>query len=69
MVNIVSRKGLLSAWYQTITWTNADFLSNVPPGTNFEWNFSQNTNIFIQENIFENVINKNDGHFIQSSMC
>ena len=37
---------------QAITWTNAGLFLIGPLGTNFNWN----SDIFIQENAFENVV-------------
>ena len=34
----------------------------------FQWNFNRNSNIFIQENAFENVVGENGGHFVQGEM-
>ena len=50
--NIGSGNGLLLA----ITWTNADLLSIRNFRNKPQWNFYQNNMIFIQEDVFENVI-------------
>ena len=40
------------------------------PGNKFQWNFNQNTNIFIEENEFECVFCKLSGnHFVSLWMC
>ena len=53
---IGSDNGLAPGWRQAIIWTNAGILLNEPLGTNFQWNFNQNSNIFIEENTFENAV-------------
>ena len=54
---IVSDNGLSTDRCQAITWTNAGILLIGPLGTKLnEWNFNQNTNIFIHENAFENTV-------------
>ena len=54
---IVSDNGLSTDRCQAITWTNAGILLIGPWGTKLnEWNFNQNTNIFIHENAFENIV-------------
>ena len=51
---IGSGKGLAPNRWQAITWTNADLLSTL--GNKFQWKCSWNSNIFMQENAFENVV-------------
>ena len=47
----------LVAWvHQAITWTNTDLLSIGPPGKKLQSNSNQNSNIFIEQNAFENVV-------------
>ena len=41
--------------HQAIIWTNAGILSIWPLGTNFSEIFYRNSNIFVEENTFENV--------------
>ena len=41
---------------QAHIWTNAGILLIGPLGTRVQWNFNRNSNIFIQENAFENVV-------------
>ena len=52
--------------HQAIIWTNADFFGN-----KFQWNFNQNTTIFIEENKFETVVCKLAAifYFYLASMC
>ena len=35
---------------------------------NLQWIFNQNSNFFIQENAFENVVCQNGGHFVQGRL-
>ena len=53
---IGSDNGLSPGRRQAIIWTNAGILLIGPLGTNFQWNFNQNSNIFIKENVFASVI-------------
>ena len=53
---IGSDNGLSPEWRQAIMWTNAGILLFVPLGTNFGEKFNRNSNIFIEENTFENVV-------------
>ena len=54
---IGSDNGLSSGQHQAIAWTNVGILLIGPLGTNFsEMLFSQNSNIFIQENALQNVV-------------
>ena len=55
-VIIGSCNGLAPIWCQAITWTNADLLSIVPPG--LQWNFNKIIMINILENAFQNVVCK-----------
>ena len=50
-----------------ITMTNADFLLTRPLGMNFSgfWFFGQQTNIFFQENAFEQYSLQNISCFVQ----
>ena len=34
----------------------------------FQWNFNRNSNIFIQDNAFENVVCQYGGYFVQGEM-
>ena len=38
---------------------------NGTPGNRFQWNLNRNYIIFIEENAFDNVVCKNDSHFVQ----
>ena len=38
------------------------------PKNEFQWTLDLNYNIFIQENVFENVVCENVGHFVQGEM-
>ena len=51
---IGSDYGLSPGRRQPIIWTNAGILFTGPLGINL-WNFNRNSNIFIEENTFENV--------------
>ena len=53
-----SDNGLLPGRRQAIIRTNAQILLIEPLGTNLQWNFIWNSYIFIQENVFENVVCK-----------
>ena len=57
-VSIGSGNGLSPVWCQAITWTNADFLSTGPLGTNFSEIQIKMQNLLINENAFENVVCK-----------
>ena len=48
----VSGNGLSPIRHQAITWTNAHLLFIEPLGTKSS---DQNTKVFVQENVFENV--------------
>ena len=52
---------LVLTWdhWNIINWT----LRNKP-----QWNFNQNSYIFIQENAYETVVCKNDGYLVLASM-
>ena len=63
-----SRNGLSPVRRQAITWTNADLLSIGPLGTNFSEIRIQNTKLFMNENVFENVVCQNGGQFLQGDM-
>ena len=52
-VSIVSSNGLPPVRRQAITWTNA---VNCNLRDKLQWNSNHNTKLFIQENVFENVI-------------
>ena len=41
---------------QAIIWNNTEELSIAPQRNKIKWNFNHNSNIFIQENAFENVV-------------
>ena len=55
---IGSNNGLSPGRRQAIIWTNDKILLIGPLGTNFSeiWNFNRNSNIFVQENAFENAV-------------
>ena len=53
---IGSDNGLARGRRQAIIWTNADLLLSGPFGNKFQWNFIENSKLFIQENAFENVV-------------
>ena len=57
-VSLASGNGLLPVWCQAIIWSNADILSIRPSGINFKWRLNRNTKLFINENLFENVVCK-----------
>ena len=48
--------GLSSTQCKAITWTNANLLSYWTLMNILQWKFNQNTIMFIQDNVFENVI-------------
>ena len=48
--------GLSTLRRQAITWTNDDFFANSIIWNKHQWNLNQNTVIFINENVFKNVI-------------
>ena len=52
---IVSDNSLSPDHCQAILWTNAGIML-IGPWRKFQWNFDQNTTIFIQENMFENGV-------------
>ena len=45
--------GFSSVLRQAITWTNTDLLSF---RNKFHWNLNQNTTLFIEDNVFDNVV-------------
>ena len=51
-----SDNGLSPERRQAIIWTNAGILLIEPLGTNFSEFFKRNSNIFTEENTFENVV-------------
>ena len=54
---IGSDNGLSPGRHQAIIWTIADWnIVNWTHGNKLQWNFNRNSNIFIQENAFENVV-------------
>ena len=53
---IGSNNGLSPGLRQAIIWTNAGILLIGPIETNFNEIFNQNSNIFIQENVFESIV-------------
>ena len=55
---IGSDKGLPPDRRQAIVWTNAGILLIRNATNKFQWNPMRNSFIFIQENVFENVICK-----------
>ena len=52
---IGSDNGLAPGWHQAIIWINTGILLIGPLGTYRQWNFNQNSNIFIEENMFQDV--------------
>ena len=55
-VSIVSGNGLSPVRCEAITWNNAALLSIGPLGKKLQWDFNRNSNIFIQEHVFESVV-------------
>ena len=53
---IDSDNGLSPERRRVIIWTNAAILLIWTLGNKLQWNFNQNSNIFIEENAFENVV-------------
>ena len=51
-----SDNGLSPGQCQAIIWTNAGMLLIWPLGNKLQWNVKRNSNIFIEENTFENVV-------------
>ena len=51
-----SDNGLLPGRRQAIIWTNAGLFVNSNLRNKLQWNIKQNSDIFIQENAFENVV-------------
>ena len=58
IIIIGSDNGLLTGRRWGIIWTNSGILLIELLGIKLQWNFNWNQHIFIQENAFENVINK-----------
>ena len=56
--HIGSDNGLSPNWHQTIVLTNAGLLYIRTQGTTFSEIWSWNSLVFIQENLFENVVSK-----------
>ena len=54
-VSIGSDNGLPPIRRQAIISTNAGLLS-IEPQEQLQWNYNQNTEIFIEENAFENIV-------------
>ena len=55
-INIIgSDNGLSPGRRQAIIWTNAGIV-NWTPRNKFQWKVNRNSNIFIEENTFENVV-------------
>ena len=57
-VMIGSGNGLLPIQCQAITWTKVHILSIGPLEKKIQWNCNQNTKIFIEEIVIENVVCK-----------
>ena len=53
---IVSDNGLSPGWRQAIIWTQCWNVVNWTLGSKLQWTFYQNSNIFFQENAFENIV-------------
>ena len=62
-VSIGSNNGLSPIRRQAITWTNAEMLLIGPYKNNLQWNFNQNSYIFIKKSIWKCRL-ENGGHFI-----
>ena len=70
LTNIGSDNSLLPGRHQAIIWTNAGNIVNWSPKNKLQWNFKRNSNIFFQENPFENIDRlEKGGHFVSTSMC
>ena len=67
-VSVGSDNGLSLVRRQAITWTNAGSLSIEPLGTNFSEIRIEKKQLFMHENVFENVVCKFGGHFVQGEM-
>ena len=58
-LNIIdSDNGLSPGWRQAIIWAKSWIIVNLTLRNKLQWNLNQNSNIFIEENRFENVICK-----------
>ena len=66
---IAADNGLSPVQRQTISWTNDGLFPNQTLRDMFQWNFIGNSNVFVYENAFENVICKNGGQLASASMC
>ena len=55
---------VMAARRQAITWSNAGLLSIGPLGTHFSEIVIKNSNFFMKENAFENVVCQNGGHLV-----
>ena len=64
---IVSDNSLSSVRRQPIFWINGVLLP-IKLWNIFQWNFTWHSKVFIQENAYENVVYKNDGHLVSASM-
>ena len=53
----------------TITGSDNGLLSIKTLRNIFQWNFMGNWKVFIQENAYENVVCKNGGHLVSTSIC
>ena len=58
--------GLSLGQRQTIIWANAGIVLIIR--NKLQWNFRRNWYIFIQENVFENVVLGNGAHFVSASV-
>ena len=56
LTTIDSDNGLSLGWHQAIFWINAGILLIRTFTNKLQWNLKWNSNIFIQENTFENVV-------------
>ena len=66
---IAADNGLSPVQRQTISWTNDGLFPNQTLRDMFQWNFIWNSNLFVYENAYENVICKNGGQLASASMC
>ena len=68
-VNVGSGNCLSPVRRQAITWTNDYLLSIRPIGKKFSDFVYRNSNIFIDEIAFDNVVCQSGGHLVSASMC
>ena len=68
-LTIGSDNGLSPGWRQAIIGNNAGIFLIGPLEINFQQNFIQNSNIFIQEKCIWKYRLRNGSHFVSASMC